>query len=364
MSTIIYAVSGEGRGHATRAKTIVDYLAKQHEIIIFAPPMPFEILSPPYKDSNVKVVKIPGLNFKYDNKQQLDLLKSATGIYKYRLILDAVFKKIDAIIKNRSINFVISDFEPLLSRYARKNCIPFIVISHQHFLRTCKLNIQSLEHQLHAMLLSFLIPFLVRGQEKTILSSFFHLELKPKYKGKINQVGILVRDEVLNTQSSDNNHIVVYQRRFTSKHIIDTLIDSGKEVHVYGIGKRPSYKNVHFFDIHYNRFIEDLASGSFLVSTAGNQLVGEALYLNKPVLAIPEPGNYEQAINGYFLEQMGVGKSVRWQLFSRDILHNFEKSIESYKQNIDRKSICGNQAVEILMNEYINKSPSDNIKCL
>ena len=44
-----------------------------------------------------------------------------------------------------------------------------------------------------------------------------------------------------------------------------------------------------------------------VVSTAGNQLVGEALYLGKPVLVMPERVNFEQAINAHYLEQSGAG---------------------------------------------------------
>ena len=35
--------------------------------------------------------------------------------------------------------------------------------------------------------------------------------------------------------------------------------------------------------------------------------MGEAIYLRKPVLAVPEPGNYEQYINAHFLARMNAG---------------------------------------------------------
>ena len=47
-----------------------------------------------------------------------------------------------------------------------------------------------------------------------------------------------------------------------------------------------------------------------VVTTAGNQLVGEVLYLEKPVLAMPESNNFEQFINAFFLEQSGTGSGI------------------------------------------------------
>ena len=37
MATIFYGLSGEGRGHATRARTIVEGLRKRHKVVVFAP---------------------------------------------------------------------------------------------------------------------------------------------------------------------------------------------------------------------------------------------------------------------------------------------------------------------------------------
>ena len=52
---------------------------------------------------------------------------------------------------------------------------------------------------------------------------------------------------------------------------------------------------------------DDLAGCAALVGAAGNQTLGEALYLGKPVLAMPEERHHEQLINAHFLKQMRVG---------------------------------------------------------
>lgn len=45
MSKILYGVAGEGRGHAMRARTIVEALRAEHEIVIYAPQCAYEMLS-------------------------------------------------------------------------------------------------------------------------------------------------------------------------------------------------------------------------------------------------------------------------------------------------------------------------------
>lgn len=80
-----------------------------------------------------------------------------------------------------------------------------------------------------------------------------------------------------------------------------------REVRMYGLGAQPRRGNLVFRDIDEHRFLEDLATCDAMISTAGNQLVGEALYLAKPVLVLPEARNFEQYINAHFLARSGAG---------------------------------------------------------
>jgi len=91
--------------------------------------------------------------------------------------------------------------------------------------------------------------------------------------------------------------------------VLDSLRSWGRTVHVYGHGALGRSGNLEFFDIEPVRFVEDLARARALISSAGNQVVGEALALQKPVLAYPQPGNWEQQINAHFLQQSGMGRA-------------------------------------------------------
>ena len=87
--------------------------------------------------------------------------------------------------------------------------------------------------------------------------------------------------------------------------------------------------------------VEDLATSDALISTAGNQLVGEALYLGKPVFGMPEARNYEQYINGHFLKQSRAGDTMELEQFDAARLKGFLSRLDDYRANIDRQRING-----------------------
>ena len=55
-------------------------------------------------------------------------------------------------------------------------------------------------------------------------------------------------------------------------------------------------------------FVDDLVSCRALISSAGNQLITEARYLKKPCLVIPEPKQYEQYVNAFYVDYLGFGR--------------------------------------------------------
>ena len=89
--------------------------------------------------------------------------------------------------------------------------------------------------------------------------------------------GVLLLPEILRATPETGSHVVAYLRRFSSSNIMEALENCGCEVRIYGLGARPSAGNLRFRDVDMFRFVEDLATSRALVSTAGNQLFGEAL---------------------------------------------------------------------------------------
>ena len=94
-----------------------------------------------------------------------------------------------------------------------------------------------------------------------------------------------------------------------------------------------------FHAIDERTFVEDLAGCAALVSAAGNQLLGEALFLGKPVFAIPEELHHEQQVNACFLKLMGAGDWTTLEQFTAAPLTRFLSRLDEYRANV--APLCG-----------------------
>ncbi|MGA0714638.1 MAG: glycosyltransferase family protein, partial [Gemmobacter sp.] len=69
--------------------------------------------------------------------------------------------------------------------------------------------------------------------------------------------------------------------------------------------------NIHYRAFSGDAFVQDLARCSSVIATAGFTLMSECLYLEKPLLALPMTGQFEQQVNALFLERSGCGVNAR-----------------------------------------------------
>jgi uncharacterized protein (TIGR00661 family) len=342
MGTLFYGMSGEGRGHATRARAVVEALRHQHRIVIFAPDLAYELLAPLYAGSEVRVVPIPGARFVYGRRGRVALLGTVAAAARFRLALAGHVRAVLPEFEREKPDLVIADFEPILPRAARQLGIPFVSFDHQHYLVVNDLSALPRWIRAQAALAAPFVRALYDWQAGTIVSSFYAPPLKTGFADVV-QVGVLIRPELLRVRPERGRHLVVYLRRFAPPHLMSALERCGREVRVYGLGTRPAQGRMRFLAINERHFIEDLATCDAVVSTAGNQLVGEALHVRKPVLALPEPRNFEQSVNGHFLEHSGAGWTERGCLTS-DRLARFLEHTDQLRACIVPERVCGNEA--------------------
>lgn len=72
MAKILYSTCGEGRGHATRVRAVVEALRSDHQFVILAPGDAYHLLAPHYHQSEIKVHRMAGLRFQYRPDGSLD----------------------------------------------------------------------------------------------------------------------------------------------------------------------------------------------------------------------------------------------------------------------------------------------------
>lgn len=354
MGHVYYAMAGEGRGHATRARTVIEALRSQHRVTVYAFHQAHDILAPVYRDSDVTIRKIPGLCFRYAAGGRLDYASTVLGAIPFLRSLPEAVRRIARDMEADAPTLAITDFEPLLPRAAKLAGVPFISLDHQHFLTAYDLGSLPFKLRTYAALLAPSVHAFYRGQIRTIVSSFYSPPLR-RARPDISRVGVLLRPEIMNANPHEGDHLVAYLRRHIPERVLTSLEEAGQPVRVYGLGARPSRGNLSFHEVDMFRFVDDLASCRALVSTAGNQLVGEALSLRKPVLAMPEVGNHEQAINGHFLARSGAGVSESPLTMTPELVRGFLDGCEAMRERIDTRSVSGNSTTLALIEQQIQQ---------
>jgi UDP:flavonoid glycosyltransferase YjiC (YdhE family) len=83
-------------------------------------------------------------------------------------------------------------------------------------------------------------------------------------------------------------------------------------------------------------FLQALAGSEALLTTAGNQVLGEAIHFRKPVLALPEDEVLEQELNALALERSGCGRSCPMRGFDAETWRRFESELPELRRGIAR----------------------------
>lgn len=316
---IAYGVFGYGRGHATRAAAVLKDLALKHDLLIIAGGDAYEQLS-----LHFPVQKIPTLGYAYAANAKRS---------NYRTIrqnawhaLDILFRgpvaqQVTAALADFRPDVVISDAEPWTHRAARRLRIPRIGFDHFGLMAHCKLSLPWLDW-LRSFRDVWIYRTLMGTPQRVIVSSFYHAP--PRWSG-VEVIGPLLRAEVLQFAPRAGEHLLCYfnkgEFQFTPQ-VERTLAAAGVPVLVYGTQRRGLVGNLDFRPLSNLPFVEDLAGCRAVISTAGNQLVGEALHYGKPLLVMPEDC-VEQRMNAAAVERMGIGMQTTLETFGPVVLVRF-----------------------------------------
>jgi len=70
-----------------------------------------------------------------------------------------------------------------------------------------------------------------------------------------------------------------------------------------------------------------------VIAGGGFTLMGEAVYLGKPMLSVPLVGQFEQALNANYLQQLGYGE--RAKVISAQGIRDFLARADGYADNLE-----------------------------
>lgn len=280
------SINGQGRGHLTRMTALGRLLAKDHSLSFWCPEKYHDFLHAHFPES--PVFSIPYYHFVLDGGR-IDLLK--TGVSNFGNLIDSVTTTNDIVDQLRLLNIdiLISDFEPLVPKAARKLGLPIIQLNHPGVvLRNPGITPE--------ILLAKMISNSMMGEHDVrIISSFYN-----------GDVGPIIRPGIRNSRPHRGSHYVVYVFPSILESVIEALDSVGSI-------------DYRVFPNSEEDFVESLVSCRGVITNAGHQLLSEALHLEKPIFSIPFEGQFEQKLNAEMLSLSGRGITGRIKNFGEDL---------------------------------------------
>ncbi len=332
---IAYGVHGYGRGHAMRALAVLPALTARHELAILAGGDAYDALAGEYTVTQIPVLKF-ALSPTGRRSKRRTIKRNLPGVMDLKMSGPALDMVVDTLTKFRP-DVVVSDSEPWTHHAARRLEIPRISFDHFGVLVHCRWPMPMLD-RLVCRLEAGAYRKLMGRPQRVVVASFY--DAPPRRPG-VRVVGPVLREQVRKTEPSPGEYLLVYfsnGRKHYTERVHRALLEQDIPVWVYGTGREGREGNVQFLPLSNTRFVSDLAACRAVFSTAGNQLISEAMHFGKPLLLMPED-SLEQRLNAAMVEHLGYGRHLSRRDVAADVIGEFLADGDRLAANIGAADI-------------------------
>ena len=292
---IVYGCNGEGKGHAARTAALWPELKGFLDITVWCPQSIEDFLLE--KCPDIKIKTIPGLHFSFkDHKVDYwgTILLNSSLLGHMRVVIASLADQ----MKGAGVQGVISDFEPITALAASRAGIPLINLNHPAVVR------RSFSLLPDAVSAKLVASFMTPPAQKNLICSFYD-----------GDVGPILREEIRKAVPKKGDYLLAYVKKSSAEKVRAILSDfPDREFHIFPDSNRD--------------FVNSLAGCGGVIAPAGHQLLSEALFLKKPVLAIPHEGQFEQRLNARMLRASGWGRGTD--------LKNLKKDLPRFLDDLER----------------------------
>ncbi|RKH13060.1 teichoic acid biosynthesis protein [Corallococcus sp. CA053C] len=346
---ILYGVVGEGMGHATRSRVLLEALTKEHEVHIVVSGRAQSYLSQRFQN----VHGIWGLTIAYEGnsvKKWQTVLQNLQGAVKgwpqnVRQYFD--------LVEGFKPDVVVSDFETFSYLFAKNHRLPVISVDNMQVINRCQHDPAMLAgHEESFEASRAIVKAKLPGAFHYLATTFFYPPLR---KRRTTLAPSILRPEIIAAKSEPGEHLLVYQTATTNTHLPEILKQSGVPCRVYGL-RRDLKEDVVEGNLTYRPFseagfIDDLRTARAVVAGGGFTLMSEAVYLHKPLLSIPVGGQFEQVLNALYLEKLGYGMYVKE--LSLDALKTFLQRVPACAEALKGYEQDGNVKMLAALNDQL-----------
>ena len=339
---ILYGVVGEGMGHAVRSRVAIEHLlAGGHEVSVMASGRAADFLAARF--SGVK--RIRGLHIIYaENEMKLQATVGSNLVSGAAAIPANVAAYFD-LIGEFSPEVVISDFESWTYVYGKAHGLPILSIDNMQIINRGShprevIAGHEMDFQLTRAFIRSKLPFC----RHYIVTTFFSPEVR---KPRTTLVPPILRPEILAARPSAGEHLLVYQTAEGNTELPKTLAATGLECRIYGLRRHLQEEEVEgslrYRPFDETVFIADLASARAVIAGGGFTVMGEAVYLRKPMLSVPVRHQFEQVLNARWLERLGYGRYAE-SLADPGTVHRFLEAVPACEERLASYEQDGNAA--------------------
>ncbi len=339
---ILYGVVGEGMGHAMRSRVVVDHLlAENHQVEIMASSRAADFLAARFRD----VHRIHGLHIIYDEnrvRRGATLFSNAiAGTAAAPQQIAAYFR----LIEDFRPDIVVSDFESWAYIYAKAHGLPIVSLDNMQVINRCEHPPEMIEGELADFQIA---KAFVKGKlpfcDHYLVTTFFYPKVR---KDRTTLVPPVVRPEIIAATPTRGAHLLVYQTAEGNDALVRALEATGLECRVYGMRRGVEGEqvegNLRYRPFAEQGFIDDLASARAVIAGGGFTLMSECVYLRKPMLSVPIDGQFEQVLNGRWLERLGYGLTTPELTAAK--VHDFVARLPAFEARLATYHQDGNRVL-------------------
>ncbi|MDD9952975.1 MAG: hypothetical protein OXR66_01415 [Candidatus Woesearchaeota archaeon] len=328
---IVYGISGEGKGHATRSETVISYLQKKgHDVHIFASDFAYTYLKKKYKN----VYELPKVPLFYKNGS-LQITKSVAHI---SVLIPRIFFATCMMLRRHYRTYkpdiIISDFDVFTAMSGGYSKIPVIAAN----------NISLIRHTPQQRIPGprfwpvFVDFFATWQATQYVIPAFIST---PKHPANVTITAPAIRQQIKKLKPTNGKRVLVYQTSPTNTQLLATLKQTNTEYIIYGYGARPKERNLTFHAFNETTFYKHLAAAKAVILGGGFTLLTEAIYLRKPILCVPLRHHYEQCFNAHHIAKEQFGEYI--QEPTPDDVEAFLRSCGKYAGAMKRYLIDPNE---------------------
>ncbi|MBP7495074.1 MAG: hypothetical protein KA771_06235 [Spirochaetales bacterium] len=283
---IAVSCAGEGLGHAARLAALAPALQKRNEVYFFVPP---------HLDGFLRE-KIPG--FHGIPLPHFSFVKVGDSVHwgrTARAVLPSLLQfprnvhTLSKKLKELRIQCIISDFDPYLAWAGKVSGIPVFQMNHPGIIG------RKFPYDPRSLIPSLVCWFLEGPWSERVHVSFFY-----------GDVGPLFRPNLFTHPVRDEGFLLLSLKPSYREPVLRILSELSPIP--YRVFPQPG-----------SNFEDALAGCTGIISSAGHQIIAEAIRLGKPILVLPQQGQWEQTVNASMLEKTGRGMKSTLRNLKKDL---------------------------------------------